>query len=52
MDRTLISWSVPNMITIWLMFFIGFLALGLVTQLVSKRGSSSNVGPADNSTGY
>lgn len=52
MDRTLISWSVPNMITIWLMFFIGFLALGLASQLITKRAGSSNVGPADNSTGY
>lgn len=51
MDRTLISWSVPNMITIWLMFFIGFLVLGLATQFITKRGKGG-AAPADNSGGY
>ena len=29
MDRTLISWNVPNVITIWLMLAIGFLLVAV-----------------------
>ena len=36
MDRTLISWSVPNMITIWLMLAIGFLIVSLAVQFGMK----------------
>lgn len=36
MDRTLISWNVPNLITIPLMAFVAFLVAGLLWQLVQK----------------
>ncbi len=41
MERTLLSWSVPNMITIWLMFLIGFLLLGLASQFWKKQSGSA-----------
>jgi hypothetical protein len=37
-DRTLISWNVPNMITVPLMAFGGFLGLALIWQ-VAKRAA-------------
>jgi len=52
MERTLITWSVPNMITIWLMLFIGFLALALVAQVGMRLSASKGSAPADNSGGY
>lgn len=36
MDRTLISFNVPNLITIPLMAFLGFLGLALIWQLAQK----------------
>jgi len=38
MDRTLIAWNVPNMITIPLMAAIAFLVVGTVWQLFMKGG--------------
>lgn len=38
MERTLISWNVPNLITVPLMAFAGFLLLGVVWQLVIRSG--------------
>jgi len=44
LDRTLISWNVPNIVTVWLMAAVGFLAFGLVWQLVRQNtgGGSGN----------
>jgi hypothetical protein len=50
MERTIISWSVPNLITIWLMLAIGFLALSLGVQFAMRFGAGN--GPANNSGGY
>lgn len=36
MERTLISWNVPNLITIPLMAFLGFLLAAIVWQTVQK----------------
>lgn len=36
MERTLISWNVPNLITIPLMAFAGFLLLSLVWQFAGR----------------
>ena len=36
MDRTLISFNVPNLITIPLMAFLGFLGLAVIWQLAQK----------------
>ena len=47
MDRTLIAWNVPNMVTIPLMAFIGFLIVAVSWQLIQRAmpsggGSSAN----------
>lgn len=41
MDRTLISWNVPNLVTVALMAFIGFLVLGTVYQVAMKAATGS-----------
>lgn len=51
-QSNLISWSIPNLITINLMAFLGFLAVALIAQLLSKRGGTAANAPADNSGGY
>lgn len=51
MDKTLISWSVPNMITIWLMLAIGFLIFTFAAQFSMKAlGGSSD--PVQQGGGY
>lgn len=49
MDRTLISFNVPNLITVPLMAFLGFLAVALVWQFVRKSAPAAfgNGAPAD-----
>lgn len=47
MDRTLISWNLPNLITIPLMAFVSFLIVGLVWQLVTKTIGGGPQAPAD-----
>jgi hypothetical protein len=44
MDKTLISWSVPNMITIWLMLAIGFLIFTFAAQFGMKALGGSSGG--------
>ena len=51
MEKTLISWSVPNMITIWLMLAIGFLVLTLAIQF-GMKWTSNSASPANNAGGY
>ena len=41
MDRTLISWNIPNLITIPLMAFIAFLIVGVVYQFAMKAKGGS-----------
>lgn len=41
MEKTLITWSVPNLITIWLMLAIGFLGVSLAIQAAKHFGSGS-----------
>ena len=44
MERTLIAWNVPNMITVPLMAAVGFLLLGLISQLViSQFGNRATI---------
>lgn len=51
MERTLISWNVPNLITVPLMAFLGFLLAALIWQGVQKFTGSA--GPtANNAGGY
>lgn len=40
MDRTLIAWNLPNWITVVLMAAVGFMVLGLASQLVLKQFGS------------
>lgn len=44
MERQLLTWSIPNMITVWLMLLALFLAFTLIAQAAGgkllKRGSS------------
>lgn len=42
MEETIITWNVPNWITVVVMVAVGFLVLGLVSQIARKsvRGGS------------
>jgi hypothetical protein len=53
MERTLISWNVPNMVTVPLMAFVGFLILAVIVQLGLKiKGSNSAGNEASTAGGY
>lgn len=47
MERTLIHFNVPNLITIPLMAFLGFLLLSVVYQLVLRTGVIGGGGSGD-----
>lgn len=42
MERTLISWSLPNFVTIVLMAFVGWLIVGAICQGVRKYSGSGD----------
>lgn len=42
MERTLISWNVPNLITVPLMAFLGFVLIATVWQLFRKATGRSS----------
>jgi hypothetical protein len=45
MDRTLISWSLPNWITVLIMAAAGYAALGLISQILkTQRGAPGSFG--------
>jgi hypothetical protein len=46
MDRTLISFNLPNLITIPIMAVLGWFVLGLVWQVVRKTAMPSNQNPS------
>lgn len=46
MDRTLIAFNLPNLITVPLMAILGWFVLGLVWQLVKKGAGPSNENPS------
>lgn len=50
MERTLVSWNMPNLITVPLMAFAGFLLAALVWQGVMRLNPGSAV--ASTSGGY
>lgn len=50
MDRTLISFNVPNLITIPIMAFLGFLLIATVWQL-AQRAAPGLAARAANATG-
>jgi hypothetical protein len=39
MDRTLISWNLPNWLTIVIMAALGYAALGLIAQLIHRNNA-------------
>jgi len=49
LERTLISFNVPNLITIPLMAALGFLLIALVWQIV-QRGMGGGAKPTQNSS--
>lgn len=49
LDRTIISWNLPNLITVPLMAAIAFLIVGLAWQLWQRQTGKA---PANNSGGY
>jgi hypothetical protein len=44
MERTTISFNVPNLITIPIMAFLGFVLLGLIWQLAMRATGQSGQG--------
>lgn len=50
MERTLITWNVPNLITVPLMAFLGFALAGLLWQTYLKFSGSNT--SANNAGGY
>jgi hypothetical protein len=51
-ERTLISWNVPNLITVPLMAFLGFLLLGVAWQVGVKVMGGGSQAEANNSGGF
>lgn len=41
MDETVLTWTVPNWITVFLMVFLGFAVLGLVGKAIVKMKAGS-----------
>jgi hypothetical protein len=41
MERTLISWNIANWITVLLMAAAGYAVLGLVSQVLLKKGTTT-----------
>jgi hypothetical protein len=44
MERTIISWNLPNWITVVIMAGLGYAALGAMAQLVKRNSSSGQAG--------
>lgn len=45
MERVMVSWNVPNLITVNLMAWAGFLMFIILYQSIAKRGSRSSSAP-------
>lgn len=41
MDRVMLSWNIPNLVTVNLMAWAGFLAFVLLFQMIAKKGGKS-----------
>lgn len=53
MERTIISWNIPNWITVVLMATAGFLIIGVVSQvLMNKFGSNGPTEVGSNAAQY
>lgn len=42
MDRVMVSWNIPNLVTINLMAWLGFLAFTLIYQAFMRKKSTSS----------
>ena len=52
MERTLISWNVPNLITVPLMAALGFLIVAVAAQLFMQFTGNNGGGTANNAGGF
>jgi hypothetical protein len=52
MERTMISWNLPNWITVVLMAAAGYAVLGAVRQVMLHSGGGMPSGPAPSLGGY
>lgn len=52
MERTIISFNLPNLITIPLMAFLGFLVVGLIWQVAQRAMGQSDDASASTAGGY
>lgn len=51
MEKTLISWNAPNVLTIWLMLAIGLTVFALVAQYIPNPWGGASA-TANNAGGY
>lgn len=51
MDRVMVSWNVPNLVTINLMAWLGFLVFILLYQGIAKRRGAGGTNAAPQSAG-
>lgn len=51
MDRTLISWNLPNWISVVLMAAAGYFLLGLIAQVFNK-GTTTAAGQSQTTGGF
>jgi len=51
MEKTLITWTIPNMVTIWLMLAVGLALVALVGQAV-QNWMPSGQAPSSSTGGY
>lgn len=52
MERTLISWNLPNWISVILMAAAGYFLLGLIAQVFKQGGVGAASGAAQTTAGY
>lgn len=42
MDERIITWNLPNLVSIWLMIILLWVTVGFVSHLVFRKGKSGN----------
>ena len=52
METTMISWNVPNIVSVWLMAAMGFLIVGIAAQLLLNMGGGSGTDQSPSAGGY
>jgi len=51
MERSLITWSIPNMVTVWLMFAGGLIVYAVVAQVFKHAGIGPGASEAETEAG-